>query len=52
MSNKVTFDYSKTSRFISEEEVAMMKKQAMDAKEVLVSKRAPETIFSVGSIFP
>lgn len=38
MSNKVTFDYSKASKFISEEEIAMMKKQTMDAKEVLVSK--------------
>ncbi len=38
MSNKVTFDYSKTSNFISEEEITMMKKQTLDAKEVLVSK--------------
>jgi len=38
MSNKVTFDYSKASGFIGEEEIAMMKKQTMDAKEVLVSK--------------
>ncbi len=38
MSNKVTFDYSKAASFISEEEVALMKRQAMDAKDLLVSK--------------
>ena len=38
MSNKVTFDYSKASCFISDAEVELMKKQTMDAKEVLVSK--------------
>ena len=38
MSNKVTFDYSKASSFISEHEVESMKKLALDAKEVLVSK--------------
>lgn len=38
MSTKVTFDYAKTSPFISEEEVAKMKRQTLDAKEVLVSK--------------
>ena len=38
MSNKVTFDYSKASKFISEAEIEMMKKQTMDAKELLVSK--------------
>ena len=38
MSNKVTFDYSKASKFISEEEISMMKKQTLDAKELLVSK--------------
>ncbi len=38
MSNKVTFDYSKAGQFISNEEVALMKKATLDAKEVLVSK--------------
>jgi glucose-6-phosphate isomerase len=36
--SKVTFDYSKASAFISEEEVSYMKKLATDAKEQLVSK--------------
>ncbi|MCI9220866.1 MAG: glucose-6-phosphate isomerase [Lachnospiraceae bacterium] len=38
MSKQVTFDYSKASSFISQEEVGYMKKLALDAKEVLVSK--------------
>ena len=38
MNNKVTFDYSKAAPFIGENEVALMKKSTMDAKEVLVSK--------------
>ena len=38
MSNKVTFDYSKATSFISENEVALMKNITMDAKEMLVSK--------------
>ena len=38
MSTKVTFDYSKAAPFISEHEVELMKKQTLDAKEVLVSK--------------
>ena len=38
MSNKVTFDYSKASTFISGHEVELMKKSVMDAKELLVSK--------------
>ena len=38
MSSKVTFDYSKAAKFISEEEIAMIKKQTLDAKELLVSK--------------
>lgn len=38
MSGKVTFDYSKASKFISDEEIGMMKKQTLEAKEVLVSK--------------
>ena len=35
---QVTFDYSKTAAFISEEEVRNMKKLALDAKELLVSR--------------
>ncbi len=35
---QVTFDYSKTASFISEDEIKNMKKLALDAKEVLVSK--------------
>lgn len=38
MSNKVTFDYSKATSFVSENEVDLMKKITMDAKETLVSK--------------
>lgn len=38
MANKVTFDYSKAATFISEHEVEYMKKLAVDAKELLVSK--------------
>ncbi len=36
--NKVTFDYSKAASFIQEHEVDSMKKLALDAKSVLVSK--------------
>ena len=38
MSRQVTFDYSKTASFVSGEEIGYMKKLALDAKEVLVSK--------------
>ncbi len=38
MSKQVSFDYSKTGPFISAEEVGYMKKLALDAKELLVSK--------------
>ena len=38
MSKRVAFDYSKTSAFISQKEISYMKKLALDAKEVLVSK--------------
>lgn len=38
MSEKITFDYSKVGTFVSDNEVDLMKKQVMDAKEVLVSK--------------
>ena len=36
--NKVTFDYSKAASFIGDNEVESMKKLALDAKELLVSK--------------
>ena len=36
--SKVTFDYSKAAPFIGDNEVESMKKLALDAKEVLVSK--------------
>lgn len=38
MSNKVTFDYSKASTFISKNEVEYMSKLAVDAKELLLSR--------------
>ena len=38
MADKVTFDYSKALSFISEHEVDYMKKLAVDAKDLLVSK--------------
>ena len=38
MGNKVTFDYSKAAPFIKDHEVESMKKLALDAKELLVSK--------------
>lgn len=37
MSNKVTYDYSKAAPFISEQEVELMSKLVLDAKDVLVS---------------
>ena len=33
MSEKVTFDYSKVAPFVSDNEVDLMKKQVMDAKD-------------------
>lgn len=38
MSEKVSFDYSKASSFISAAEVERMKKLALDAKETLVNR--------------
>lgn len=38
MNAKVTFDYSKAASFIAEGEVELMKKQALNARELLVSK--------------
>ena len=37
--SKVTFDYSKAAPFIKEHEVESMKKLALDAKDLLVSKK-------------
>ncbi|MDE6964329.1 MAG: glucose-6-phosphate isomerase [Lachnospiraceae bacterium] len=37
--NKVTFDYSKAASFVKEHEVESMKELALDAKELLVSKK-------------
>ena len=39
MSTKVTFYYSKTGAFISADEIEMMKKLTLDAKELLVSRQ-------------
>jgi len=36
--NKITFDYSKAVSFIQEHEIDSMKKLALDAKEVLISR--------------
>ena len=38
MSKKVAFDYSKAAPFISANEMELMKKLTLDAKELLVSK--------------
>lgn len=38
MGNKVSFDYSKAAAFVRNEEVELMKKHVLDAKELLVSK--------------
>ncbi|MBO5082786.1 MAG: glucose-6-phosphate isomerase, partial [Lachnospiraceae bacterium] len=38
MSKKVAFDYSKAAPFISVNEMELMKKLTLDAKELLVSK--------------
>lgn len=38
MSKQITFDYSKTGAFISEEEIGYMKKQTLDAKDLLLSR--------------
>ncbi|WP_130836333.1 glucose-6-phosphate isomerase [Lachnoclostridium sp. Marseille-P6806] len=35
---KITLDYSRAAQFVSEEEVANIKRQALDAKELLVSR--------------
>ena len=49
--SKVTFDYSKASGFVSEEEVGYMSKLVDDAKQLLVSKAVPEMIFLGGLIY-
>ena len=38
MANKVSFDYSRASSFIRDDEVTMMSKLVLDAREQLVSK--------------
>ena len=38
MSTKVTFDYAKAAPFVSENEVELMKKLTLDAKDVLLSR--------------
>ena len=38
MSNKVTFDYAKAAPFVSDNEVELMKKLTLDAKDVLLSR--------------
>ena len=38
MGNKVVFDYSKAMGFVNENEISLMKKHVLDAKDVLVSK--------------
>lgn len=38
MSKKVTFDYAKAAAFVSENEVELMKKLTLDAKELLLSR--------------
>lgn len=38
MGNKVSFDYSRAAAFVRDEEVELMKKHVLDAKELLVSK--------------
>ena len=43
--SKVTFDYSKASAFVRENEVESMKKFALDAKELLVSKKGAGSDF-------
>ena len=43
--SKVTFDYSKASAFVRENEVESMKKLALDAKELLVSKKGAGSDF-------
>ena len=36
--SKVTFDYSKAAPFLKDHEMELMKKLALDAKDVLVAK--------------
>ena len=51
MANKVRFDYSKASKFISAHEVEYMKELTLAAKEKLVSKSGAGNDFLGGSIF-
>lgn len=43
--NKVTFDYSKAAYFVAEHEVENVKKLALDAKELLVSRQGAGSDF-------
>ena len=45
--SKVTFDYSKAAPFMGAHEVDFMKKQAMDARDLLVSKTGAGNDFPV-----
>lgn len=45
MSNKVSFDYSKASLFISDDEVKNIGKSVEDAKELLISKKGAGSDF-------
>ncbi len=50
--SKVTFDYSRAASFIGENEVESMKKLALDAKEVLVSRTGAGNDFLGGIDLP
>ena len=49
--SKVTYDYSKTAQFISDEEVELIKAQTEAARELLLSRKGAGMISSAGSIF-
>ena len=44
MSNKVTFDYSRASQFISGHEVELMKKLTLEAERRLISEEQIHTV--------
>ena len=52
MGNKVTFDYSKASTFVAKHEVDYMSKLAMDAKELLLSRKGAGNDFLGWIDFP
>lgn len=45
MSTKVTFDYSKANVFVKDHEVEIIKREVMEAKELLLSKKGPGNDF-------